>query len=168
MGIAVMIIHLTMKITLVRSIIQKRLFTVGCSIVKNVNGYLLTKKLQNKKLIPEFNPGHLILHVETNEFNNSKAASQISRSVIDIAQLLKSGKNPVASIIVWRYENLNSKVHEANSRVINMCRERDITFVDHTDTISIERYLNESKVHLSQSGKMKFAKNVCQFLLQQD
>ena len=49
-----------------------------------------------------------------------------------------------------------------------MCRERDITFVDHTDTISNERYLNESKVHLSQSGKMKFAKNVCQFLLQQD
>ena len=71
MGITVMIIHLTMKITLVRSIIQKRLFTVGCSIVKNLNGYLLTKKLQNKKLIPEFNPGHLILHVETNEFNNS-------------------------------------------------------------------------------------------------
>ena len=45
-----------------------------------------------------------------------------------------------------------------------MCGERDITFVDHTDTIDIERYLNESKVHLKKSGTTGFAKNVCEFL----
>ena len=38
-----------------------------------------------------------------------------------------------------------------------MCGEREITFVDHTDTI--ERHLNESTVHLNKSGTIEFAKN---------
>ena len=42
--IMMIIIHITMKITQDTSI-------TGDSIVKNVNGYLLTKKLRNKKLI---------------------------------------------------------------------------------------------------------------------
>ena len=49
-----------------------------------------------------------------------------------------------------------------------MCSERDITFIDHADTIDIERHLNESKVYLSKSRTIEFAKNVCEFLLQQD
>ena len=44
MIITIMIIHITMKIIQDTSII-------GDSIVKNVNGYLLTKKLRNNKLI---------------------------------------------------------------------------------------------------------------------
>ena len=55
-----------------------------------------------------------------------------------------------------------------NSRLINMSGERDITFIDHTDTIDTERHLNESKVHLNKSGTIEFAKNVFEFLLQQD
>ena len=49
-----------------------------------------------------------------------------------------------------------------------MCGERNIIFLDHTDTINIERHLDESKVHLNKSGTTDFAKNVCKFLLQQD
>ena len=49
-----------------------------------------------------------------------------------------------------------------------MCGEQDITFVDHTDTIDIERHLNKSKVYLNNSGIIEFAKNACEFLLQQD
>ena len=73
-------------------------FILGDSIVKNFNGYILTKKLQNKKLIKirslsgarlsfmydqikpkirELNLDHLILHVGTNNPNSSKTASQI-------------------------------------------------------------------------------------------
>ena len=37
-----------------------------------------------------------------------------------------------------------------------------------TETIDTERHLNESKVHLSKSGTIEFAKNVFEFLLQQD
>ena len=49
-----------------------------------------------------------------------------------------------------------------------MCGERDITFVDHTDTTDIERHLSESKIHLSKSRTIEFAKNICEFLMQQD
>ena len=166
------------------------MFVLGDSIVKSVHGYLLTKKLRNKKLIKirsfsgarvscmydhveptirEFNPNHIILHVGTNELKSSKTASLISRSVIDLALSLKSETNAVTiSLIVPRKDSLNNKAQEVNSRLINTCSERDITFIDHTDTIDTERHLNKSKVHLNKSGTIEFAKNVCQFLLQQD
>ena len=110
------------------------------------------------------------MHVGTNELKSSKTASQISRSVIDLALSLKSKTNAVTiSLIVLRKDNLNSNAQKVNSRLINnMCGERDITFIDHTDTIDIERHLNESKVHLNKSGTIEFAKNVFEFLLQQD
>ena len=165
-------------------------FILGDSIVKNVNGYLLTKKLRNKKLIKvrsfsgakvtymydhikptirEFNPSHIILHVGTSELKSSKTASQISRSVTDFALSIKSKTNAVTiSLIVPRKGSLNNKAQEVNNRLINMSGKRDITFVDHTGTIDIERHLNESKVHLNKSGAIEFAKTVCEFLLQQD
>ena len=143
------------------------MFILGDSIIKNLNGYLLTKKLRKRELIKvrlftgakpsckydhvkptiqEFNPNHIILHVGTNELKSFKRVSQISKSVIDPALSLKSETNTVMiSQIAPRKDNLNNKVQEVNSRHINMCGERDITFVDHTDTIDIERHLNESK-----------------------
>ena len=47
-----------------------------------------------------------------------------------------------------------------------MCNECDITFVDHTDAIDIERHFNKSKIHLNKSGTIEFVKNICEFLLQ--
>ena len=163
------------------------MFILGDSIVKNVNGYLLTKKLRHKKLIKvrsfsgakvscmydhvkptirEFNPNHIILHVGTNELKSSKTASQISRSVIDLALSLKSETNAVTiSLIVPRKDSLNSKVQKVNSRLINMCGEPDITFIDHTDIIDIERHLNESKVHLNKSETIEFAKKVLRIFI---
>ena len=49
-----------------------------------------------------------------------------------------------------------------------MYGERDIAFIDHTDTIDTEIHLNESKVDLNKSGTIEFAKNIFEFLLQQD
>ena len=80
-----------------------------------------------KPTIREFNPNHIILHVETNELKSSKRASQISRSVIDLELSLKSETNTVTiSLIVPRKDNLNNKAQEVNSRLVNMCGERDI------------------------------------------
>ena len=153
-------------------------------------GIVLPKKLRNKKLIKvrsfsgakvsfmynhvkptirEFNPNHIILHKGTNKLKSSKTASQISRSVIDLALSLKSETNAVTiSLIVPRKDSLNNKAQAVNSRIINMCSERDITFIDHTETIEIERHLNKSKVHLNKSGIIEFAKNACEFLLRLD
>ena len=109
------------------------------------------------------------MNVGTNELKSSKTTSQISRSVIDLALSLKSETNTLTiSLIVPRKDSLNNKAQEVNSRLINMCGEREITFVEHTDTIDIERHLKESKVHLNKSGTIEFTKDVCKFLLQQD
>ena len=72
------------------------------------------------------------------------------------------------SLIVQRKDSLNNKVQELNSRLINMCGERDTTFVDHTEAVYTEKHLNESKVHLNKSETSELAKNVSGFLLQQD
>ena len=118
-----------------------------------------------KPIIWEFNPNHITSHVGTNELKSSKTANQISRSVIDFALSLKSGKSAVTiSLTVLQKDSLNNKAQEVNSRNINMCGERDITIIDHTDTIDIKRHLNESKVHLNKSRVIEFAKNVCGFL----
>ena len=122
-----------------------------------------------KPIIREFNPNHIILHVGTKELKSSKTASQMTRSVIDLALSLKSEINTVTiSLIVPRKDSLNNKVQVVNSWLINMCGEHDVTFLDHPDTIDTERHLNESKVHLNKSGTIEFAKNVYEFLLQQD
>ena len=79
---------------------------------------------------------------------------QISRSNIDLALCLKSETNTVTiSLIVPRNDSLNNKAQEVDSRLINMYGEHDITYIDHTDTIDIERHLNKSKVHLNKSGQ---------------
>ena len=79
---------------------------------------------------------------------------QISRSNIDLAPCLKSETNTVTiSLIVPRNDSLNNKAQEVDSRLINMYGEHDITYIDHTDTIDIERHLNKSKVHLNKSGQ---------------
>ena len=166
------------------------MFILEDSIAKNVNGYLSMKKLQNKKLIKvrsfsatkvscmydhvnptirEFNPNHIILHVGTNKLKSSKTHSQMSRSVIDLALSLKSETNAVTiSLIVPRKDSLNNKAKEVNSQIVNMCGEREITFVNNTDTINIERHLNKSKFHLNKCETIECAKNVCEILLQQD
>ena len=77
---------------------RNTVFILGDSIVKNLNGYLLAKKMRDKKLIKvrsfsganvscmydhvkptirEFNPNHIILHVGTNELKSSKTAIQM-------------------------------------------------------------------------------------------
>ena len=57
-----------------------------------------------------------------NELKSSKTASQISRSVTDLALSLKSETNAVTiSLVVLRKDNLNNKAQEVNSRLINMC-----------------------------------------------
>ena len=72
------------------------------------------------------------------------------------------------SLIVPRKKSLNKKAHEVNKQLINMCDKKYITFFDHTDRIDYEKHLNESKVHLDKSGTIEFAKNFCEFLMQQD
>ena len=70
------------------------------------------------------------------------------------------------SLIVLQNYHLNSKEHEVKGQPINMHDEHDITFIDHTDTIDIERHLSKTKIHSNKlPKKIEFSKKASEFLL---
>ena len=131
-------------------------------MVKKVNRFLLTRNIDHKYLVKvrsffsakvscmnyhvkptlrNFNPGHIILHVGTNDLNTERTASQIVKLTIDLCQLLKTDANTIAvSLNVPRYDNLNNKANEVYGRLINWCKERDILYIDNADIILPDRH----------------------------
>ena len=170
--------------------IPKKVFILGDSMVKKVNSFLLTRNINHKFVVKvrsfssakvncmndyvkptihDFNPEHIILHVETNDLNSERTASQIAKSIIDLGQSLKTDTNTITiSLIVPRYDNLNNKASEVNGRLVNMCKERNISYIDHVDAISLEHHLNESHLHLNRYGTIEFANNFTRYLSELD
>lgn len=165
---------------------KEKVFIIGDSMVKKVNGFLLTKKVNHKCLVKvrsfsgakvrclhdyvkptlrDFNPDHIILHVGTNDLNSEKTSSQIANSIIELHNSLKTIDNEITvSLIVPRADNLNNKAIEVNNRLINMCNERNINFIDHKNDVQPERHINESKVHLNRYGTIVFAKKFSDYI----
>ena len=169
---------------------KKRVFIIGYSMIKKVNGFLLTRNINHrfivkvrsfpgakvkcmtnyvKPTIKDFDPEHIIIHVGTNDLNSERTASQIANSIINLQQSLKSNNNTVTiSLIVPRNDVLNNKAHEVNNRLVNMCKERNISYIDHSETILRDRHLNESNLHLNRYGTLEFAKNFSKYLCESD
>ena len=75
--------------------------------------------------IRDFNPNHFSLYCETNDLNSEQIASQITRSIIELALSLKSKDNKISiSLILPRIDNLNNKASEVNCRLVHMCTEQ--------------------------------------------
>ena len=80
--------------------------------------------------------------------NSERTASQIARSIIELVLSLKSKDNKtLVSLIVPRNENLNNKASEVNCRLVHMCADRNIPYIDHTNSIqpanSISKFLSK-------------------------
>ena len=166
--------------------IKKTVYILGDSMIKKLNGYLLTKKIKHKHLVKvrafsgakvscmrdyanptlrDINPEHIILHVGTNDLTSEKTASQISRSIIELGTSLKNDTNTVSiSAIVPRSDKLDNKATEVNNRLVLMCQERNISFLSHSDIIDPSKHLNESKLHFNRQGMRVFAENISGFL----
>ena len=154
-------------------------------MVKNLKGFLLTRKLNDKCLVKvrpfnsakvrcthdhakptvrDFDPNHIILHCGTNNPNSDRTSSQIAREIIDPALSLKSDKNKIPiSLLTPRSDKLNNKAGEVNNRLINMCSHRNIAYIDHSSSIQ-QNHVNESKVHLNRYGTIAFANTFSKFL----
>ena len=108
---------------------------------------------------------NIILHCGTNDLNSERTPSQIARFIIELALSLKSKDNKISiSLIVPRNDNLNSKASEVNCRLVHMCAERNISYIDHTNSIQPENHLNESKLHFNRYGTIAFANSISKFL----
>ena len=84
----------------------KNVVILGDSMVKNLNGFLLTRKLNHKCLlksrpfksasvigmhnhpkpiVQDFDSDHIILNCGTNDLNSDRVSSQIAREIVDLA-----------------------------------------------------------------------------------
>ena len=59
--------------------------------------------------------------------------------------------------IVPGLAGLNNKANEVNRHLVLMCKERNISFLPHDESIDPSKHLNESKLHLDSNGVNIFA-----------
>ena len=153
---------------------QKTISILGDSTVKKLNGFLPTKKVRHKFLVKvspfssarvscmfghvkpiirDDKPDHVILYTGTNDLCSEKTASQIDRSINELAMSLKDNDNSVlVSSTVPRHDNLNNKATEVNNRLLLMC-------ISHSENIDSSKHFNESKLHLNHNGIKVFAEH---------
>ena len=120
---------------------KETVFILGDGMVKKVNGFYLTRIIKHKFLVKvrpfssvktrctyylakqtfrESNTGHVILHVGINDLNTEKTVSQISKSILDLANSLKNETNTIhVSLIVPRNDNLKNKVNEVGKQSLD-------------------------------------------------
>ena len=154
-------------------------------MVKKLNVFLLTKKLNHKCLVTartfnstkvrvmhdhtrptvrDFNPDHIILHCGTNHLNADKTYSPIAREITDLALSLKFDKNKILiSLLTPRSNKLNSKASDMNSCLINMCCDRNIAYLDHSSLFQ-QNHTNKSKVYLNRYGTIVITNTFSKFL----
>ena len=183
---------LLIKIMSPRQNSKETVLILGDSMVKILNGLLLTRKLKHKCLIKvrpfssvkvkcmhdhmkptvrDFTPDHIILYCGTDDLNFEQTASQIAKSIIELAFLLKSKDNKISiSLIAPKNDGLNNKASEVNFicklHFVHMCAERNIPYIVHTNSIQLENHLNKSKLHFNRYGTIAFANSISKFLSQ--
>ena len=111
---------------------KKKVFVLGDSIVKHIQGWDITKKLENKHKvyirqfagskvicmndyvkprILENNPDHIIFHVGTNDIPTSKDPLAIAQSIVDLAKsVMTQDRSVTISGIIPRNDQWNNTV----------------------------------------------------------
>ena len=117
-----------------------------------------------KPTLRDINPDHIILHTGTNNLWIENTASQIAKATIGLATSLKNDDNTELSGFVPRLDNLDNKANEVNRHQVLMCKERNISFFSHDESIDPSKHLNESKLHLNSNGIKILAENFSRFL----
>ena len=73
----------------------------------------------------------------------TKYISLIAKATIDLATSLKNDDNTVTvSGIVPSLDDLNNKANEVNRRLVLMCKERNISYRSHDESIDPENFLD--------------------------
>ena len=153
---------------------EKSIFVIGDSMVKHLNGWEMSKKLNAncKVFVKTFSgakttcmndyvkpsvrstPDHFILHVGTNDLSSDKSSEEIARSTTDLATSVKNKKHDVSiSNIIIRADNkkLEEKRCEVNSFLGKLCKEKNHYLIDHFTRIK-RNHLNKGKLHLNKKG----------------
>ena len=128
--------------TSMSSVNKKKIFILGDSMVKDIQGWDISSKLHNKHkvyvrsfssakvkpmkdyskpFIKQDKPDHLILPVGANDLASENNAERIAKSIADLAiGLVADDRTISVSSIVPRNDNLNGKVAKLNSYLERM------------------------------------------------
>ena len=158
---------------------RKKSLIVGDSIVKNMEGWRLTKRMRSSAAVKSI-PGattkglkhhikgclednsldSIILHVGTNNLKNKESVEDIANDIMDTAIFVKKEKtNVFVSGLTDRNNRLNDKGKSVNSLLKRRCDEEKICFVDNTN-INVGM-LNNSGLHLNERGTTRLVNNFC-------
>ena len=164
---------------------NKLSFIVGDSMLKDVDGYLLTGSLDKKFIVKvrpfssaktedmhdylkptkrDFNPNVFILHVGTNNLSTNDSPEMIADKILETAESIKKeDNNVVLSAIVPRVDKLNEKAEKVNSLLEKAFNQKQIDLIMHSN-INTKRHLNRSRLHLNGYGKSIFIRNIRNYL----
>ena len=149
----------------------KTIYIIGGSILKHVQGYEISKSLENcKTYVKSFsgakirdmqdyvkptlreNPDQIIVHVGTNDLASNKRPEQIAESIIGVTTSLKSDICDVlVSSITVRNEEHLKKVAEVNIVLKELYKEKNLYYINHDKKITV-KHLNGSKLHMNKKG----------------
>ena len=150
---------------------EKRVFIVGDSIIKHINGYEISGKLENCKVfvrpchgatircledhvkpVLRENPDEIIFHIGTNDLPSGKGNKDIAEAIINLAISVKTQLRGVSiSGITVRKDKHQNKVQEINDQLRDLCQANNINFIDHSKSIK-PQHLNKSRLHLTRRG----------------
>ena len=157
---------------------KKKIVILGDNMIKHVNGYGMSKKIENCKVyVKSFSgskvrcikdhmkpstrqkPNHTILHVGTNYLISDRPPNFIAKYFVDLAITLDSNSRNVSiSNIIMRNDNFNEKAMEVNDYLKQLFIGKNIFLIDHTKTIH-SRNINRSNLHLNMSGSIILSNN---------
>ena len=182
-------IHLMLRVILLYNK-KNYAFIIGDSMVKDVDGYLLTGSIKRKfimKVRPfssartvdmqvyikstkcDFDPSLYLLHVGTNDLLLEDTPEAISKRIIATAESLKKEHDEVAiSDIVARGDDLKEKGKTLSNILIEECKRKNIPIINlsNIDILLIvpQRHLNRSRLHFNSYGRSIFVKNSREFM----
>ena len=150
---------------------EKRIFTVGDSISKNVNGYEVSGKTDHCrgyirpsldakvrcmedhiKPVLRDKPDHIIFHIGTNDIPSNNNSEDKADSIIELVLSTKSGSCDASiSNIFVRKDRHQNKYQEVNDHLKEKCREKNINLIDHSKSIK-PQHLKKSRLHLTKKG----------------
>ena len=164
---------------------KQKVFILGDSIVKHIQGWEITKKLDNKQnvyvrhfsgskvscmkdyvkpSIRENNPDHIIFHVGKIDVPSEKTAQIIAQSIVDLAKSVANDNLQVTvSSIAPRNDHWSKKVHEVNKFLLNLCKDVNIPLISHS-AIDAKRNFNNSKSLLNIRDSRKLQGNFVKYL----
>ena len=140
---------------------KKKVFIIGDSIIKEVDGYLLTNSIKHKYLVKvrpflaakavdmfdyvkpiqrDFNPDAFTLHIGTNDLTTDKKPDEICSEISRLVKVHKTNKNKIViSTIVLRGDACSTKVEKLNSLLKEFCENNGIDLISH-DNINVKTH----------------------------